>query len=518
MTKKFILLSSAVLLLSLPTSSRAVEVRAVRVASGLDLPLFVTAPPGDRQRLFILEQVTARIKSLRGSEVLSTPFLDLGPRVGNGGGEQGLLGLAFHPGYAQNGFFYVNYTDNDGNTVVARYQVSSDPDAAIFESEQILLRVDQPYSNHNGGMLAFGPDGYLYLGLGDGGSANDPGNRAQDGGTLLGKLLRIDVNGGSPYAVPPDNPFVNEPAVRDEIWALGLRNPWRFSFDRQTGDLFIGDVGQNAWEEIDFQPAGSPGGQNYGWRVWEGNHRTGRDGLSGVVPEVTAPIHEYNHEGGRCSVTGGYVYRGDSIPELRGTYFFADFCSGEIWSFRWDGMQMTEFQDRSAELDPGEGLDLGNISSFGEDGAGELYITDLYGGEVFKIVDPFLGLEPGNDPALPRGMDLRVRPNPFNPSTVISYELRAASRVSLRVYDTAGRLVKELVNGWRAAGSHEVTFDGSDLPSGVYLLRVETSGLKTAPTPGGAEGGSIGAGTASLTTQSLHPYSLEYGNPRRHGG
>jgi len=469
---KIILLMAALCLLAAPSGAQ--DVAAVRVASGLDQPLYVTSPPGDTSRLFIMEQVTARIKILKEGEVLSEPFLDLGPRVSDSGGERGLLGLAFHPNYAQNGWFYVHYTDNDGNTVVARYQRSpDDPDQAVYDSEQVLLTVDQPFSNHNGGMLAFGPDGYLYLGLGDGGSANDPGNRAQDGGTLLGKILRLDVDGGSPYAIPPDNPFVNEPEVRDEIWALGLRNPWRFSFDRETGDLYIGDVGQNAWEEIDFQPADSPGGENYGWRVWEGNHRTGRDGLSTVVPEVTFPIHEYNHDGGRCSVTGGYVYRGAALPELQGTYFFGDYCSGQVWSFRREGQQVIELQERTEELDPGPDLDLGNLSSFGEDAAGELYLVDISGGEVFKIVPPFPGRAPGEGPARPAGFGLRAHPNPFNPATALSYQLPTPGRVILRVYDPAGRKVRTLVDGWRAAGVHEVRFDGAALVSGIYLVRLE---------------------------------------------
>jgi hypothetical protein len=249
----------------------------------------------------------------------------------------------------------------------------------------ILLTIDQPYSNHNGGMIAFGSgDGYLYIGMGDGGSGGDPENRAQSDTTLLGKLLRIDVDGGSPYAIPVDNPYVGT-SGRGEIWAIGIRNPWRYSFDRATHDLYIGDVGQGIWEEIDFQPSTSAGGENYGWRLMEGNHcyNPPTDCDPGGL---TDPIHEYDHSGGSCSVTGGYVYRGAVMPFLRGTYLFADYCSGDIWSFDYDGDNLNNFTDRTAELDPPGGLTISNVSSFGEDAAGELYICDYADGEVYKIV------------------------------------------------------------------------------------------------------------------------------------
>jgi glucose/arabinose dehydrogenase len=364
---------------------QATQLTTVRVASGLSAPVFVTSPPGDFDRLFIVEQ-TGRIRILTGGEVLPNPFLDISDNVSYGG-ERGLLGLAFHPDYTDNGFFYVNYTDNDGNTVIARFSVSDDPNLADPSSDATILTIDQPYGNHNGGMIAFGPqDGYLYIGMGDGGSGGDPENRAQDDGQLLGKLLRIDVDGGFPYAIPPDNPFAGPGDPLDEIWAKGLRNPWRFSFDRETYDLYIGDVGQNLWEEIDFQPAASQGGENYGWRLMEGNHCYNPP--SDCDPGgLTYPIYEYSHGGSpfRCSITGGYVYRGSAIPDLAGTYFFADYCSNQIWSFRYVDGDITEFTDRTDELDPGSGMSIDDISSFGQDANGELYIIDL-GGEVFKIV------------------------------------------------------------------------------------------------------------------------------------
>jgi glucose/arabinose dehydrogenase len=367
------------------TNAAATGITTTRLASGLSSPIFVTSPSSDLQRLFIVER-PGRIKILRDGQVLTTPFLDIAGRVLSGG-ERGLLGLAFHPDYDSNGYFYVNYTNLSGNTVVSRFEVSADPDLADSSGEYILLTITQPFSNHNGGMIAFGPnDGYLYIGMGDGGSGGDPQNLAQSDSVMLGKMLRIDVDGGSPYAIPLDNPFAGPGDPLDEIWAKGLRNPWRFSFDRQTGDIYIADVGQSQWEEIDYQPASSVGGENYGWRLMEGNHcyNPPIDCDSGGL---TYPIYEYSHGGSpfRCSITGGYVYRGNAIPQLPGTYFFADYCSDQIWSFRYDGSNIIEFTDRTLELEPDSGRVINDISSFGEDGSGELYIVDL-GGEIFKII------------------------------------------------------------------------------------------------------------------------------------
>jgi glucose/arabinose dehydrogenase len=364
-----------------------------RVAQGLTLPLFVVAPPGDTDRLFIVEQrsgTSGRIKilNLHTGTVNATPFLTVnGVSTGN---EQGLLGLAFHPDYAANGFFYVNFTDSAGTTIIRRYMVSANPDVADPNSAYPILSISQPYSNHNGGWIAFGPDGYFYAGMGDGGSAGDPQDRAQDLNQLLGKMLRINVNSdGFPldpntnYAIPPSNPFVGLPG-NDAIWAYGLRNPWRPSFDRLTGDLYIADVGQGAWEEVDFQPASSSGGENYGWHCFEGNAPYDPNDCPPASPLVF-PIYTYSHAGGNCSITGGYVYRGSQICDLQGTYFFADYCSNNIWSFRYDGANLTDFRNRTAELAPGGGLSITSITSFGEDAAGELYVCDQ-GGEVFKIV------------------------------------------------------------------------------------------------------------------------------------
>lgn len=350
------------------------------VATGVSGALFATSPPGDFERLFIVEQNSGLIKILRGGQVLPTPFLNVRSRL-SVGGERGLLGLAFHPDYANNGYFFINYTNTSGHTVVARYSVTADPDVADFNSEEIVLTVNQPFSNHNGGCLGFSPvDGYLYIGMGDGGSGNDPGNRAQNGQELLGKMLRIDVD-DLPYTIPPDNPFVNVPAVRDEIWALGVRNPWRWSFDRDTGDMYMGDVGQNVIEEINFEAAGD-GGKNYGWRCMEGLRCTGLSGCTCNAPELTLPIHTYDHTGGRCSVTGGYIYRGSSMPLHNGTYYFADYCSRNIYSFEFDGQNIFNLRDRTSELGGGS---ISSISSFGEDASGEVYIVSL-AGSVHKIV------------------------------------------------------------------------------------------------------------------------------------
>lgn len=383
--RKLILIPAVLILLLSMEKAFSVELTTELVAQGFKDPLFLISPRGDTERLFILEQNSGQIKIIKNGEVLETPFLDIG-RLASQGGERGLLGLAFHPNYSENGYFFINYTDNRGDTVISRYKVSDDPDVADPESASVIMKADQPYSNHNGGMIAFGPDGYLYIGHGDGGSANDPKNISQDTKRELGKILRIDVDGGEPYSIPEDNPFVNDPEVLDSIWALGLRNPWRFSFDSKTGDMYIADVGQNKIEEISFQPAASKGGENYGWRCMEGTRCTGLDGCVCNSPELMGPIHEYTHSGGNCSVTGGYVYRGSAIPKLDGTYFFADFCSGNIWSFKWDGEKITEFKERKEELKPDQkGKSIRYITSFGQDADGELYILDK-DGDIFKIV------------------------------------------------------------------------------------------------------------------------------------
>lgn len=353
------------------------QLDAVPVASGFARPLFVTSPPGDA-RLFVLEQHTALIRIIAGGGVLPAPFLSLAGQITTGN-EQGLLGLAFHPNYSSNGFFYVNYTDTAGTTRVVRYQVSANPDVANPASAFEVMNFPQPFSNHNAGMMAFGPDGYLYIATGDGGSSNDPDNRAQTPTDPLGKMLRVDVDGGSPFAVPPSNPFVGLGTHDERIWAVGLRNPWRFSFDRGTGDMYIGDVGQNALEEINYQPSSSGGGENYGWKIMEGFECRGGGTACLPQPSLTLPVWDIAHPLAR-SITGGYVYRGAEIPHIQGHYFFGDFISAIVRSFRIQGGAAVDEQDWAADLG-----NIPNIASFGEDAAGELYICS-FDGTVYKIV------------------------------------------------------------------------------------------------------------------------------------
>lgn len=337
------------------------------VANGLNSPVGLAAANDGAGRLFILEQA-GRIRILRDGHLMPEPFLDIVSMVGSSGNEQGLLGLAFHPRFVENGNFYVNYTDLDGNTKIARFSVSVDnPDRADAASQEILLSIEQPYQNHNGGMAAFGPDGNLYLGLGDGGSAGDPQDNAQNLGSLLGKILRIDVDAADPYGIPSDNPFANG-SGQPEIWAYGLRNPWRFSFDRLTGDLYIADVGQNKWEEISFLRAGSAGRLNLGWDYFEASYLYEDSPPAAEV--FLSPVAEYTHEQG-CSITGGYVYRGAALPEWQGIYVFGDFCTGDVWGLLHTAS--VEWQTQVLYRN------VGRITSFGEDETGELYLVDRAG-------------------------------------------------------------------------------------------------------------------------------------------
>tara|TARA_Y100000589_G_scaffold41632_1_gene34975 strand:+ start:812 stop:4477 length:3666 start_codon:yes stop_codon:yes gene_type:complete len=352
----------------------------VQVKSGLGPLVEADAPPGDTSRLFVMEQTgRIRVLSLTDYSTIGT-FLNLAGQISTGG-ERGLLGLAFDPDYDTNGYFYVNYTNTSGNTVISRYRVSTDPNVADSGSETILKTINQDYSNHNGGCIRFGPDGMLYVGMGDGGSGGDPLNRAQDGGSLLGKMLRLDPDNPPTY-VPVDNPFVGDSDVRDEIWSTGLRNPWKFSFDRQTGDMWIGDVGQNAYEEIDFEPAGSGGGYNWGWRCYEGDAAYDTSGCSGSS-SYAAPIHDYNHSGGACTVIGGHVYRGCEVPQYQGLYFYAEYCADWIKVFRESDGVAVDFDDLSSEL--GWSGSNGAITSFAEGQSGELYVLTL-SGSIYKLM------------------------------------------------------------------------------------------------------------------------------------
>jgi glucose/arabinose dehydrogenase len=361
-----------------PTSPplESLNLSLTSVAAGLDRPTYLTHAGDGSDRLFVLEQ-PGRILIIQSGALNPTPFLDLTGLIEINGLEQGLLGLAFHPDYANNGFFFVDYTNDQGHTVIARYQVTDNPDVADPNSAKVLLTIEQPYPNHNGGQLAFGPDGYLYVGTGDGGSANDPQNNGQSLDTLLGKILRLEVDQGDPYGVPENNPFVNQAQVRPEIWSYGWRNPWRFSFDKATGDMYIADVGQNQYEEISVELAGAPGGQNYGWRFLEGSHCFDPPNCEPGSLGTVLPVTEYDHNQG-CSVTGGYVYRGARFPALTGIYFYGDFCSGKIWGLR---------RENDGSWSQAELLQSGiSISSFGQDEAGELYVLN-HRGEIFQVAN-----------------------------------------------------------------------------------------------------------------------------------
>ncbi|HEX5011886.1 MAG TPA: PQQ-dependent sugar dehydrogenase [Planctomycetota bacterium] len=373
----------------------------IKVAGSVNKPLWVGQAPGDDTRLFVVQQkATPSIQIFKAGVKNALPFLDLTGKVNTTGNERGLLGLAFHPDYANNHFFYVDYTSNlaGSPTIIERYTAldadTADPNSGL----PIFTSIADPQDNHNGGNIRFGPDGKLYLGLGDGGNFNDTGTghvaggNAQATNVMWGKMHRLNDDG----SIPTDNPFFGDANYVQSIWDIGVRNPWRWSFDRETGDLWIGDVGQDAHEEIDFEPFAS-GGHNYGWRCMEGFSCTGLSGCVCNDAALTLPIHDYGHGGGKCSVTGGYVYRGPALPDWNGIYFFADYCTAQVWSLVYDGVTAT-VTERTAELAPGGGLSLNSITSFGEDNDGELYVCDQGGatgtGEIFKMVPegPFTGL------------------------------------------------------------------------------------------------------------------------------
>jgi glucose/arabinose dehydrogenase len=368
------------------SSARAAELPTLALVSpvgGFSSPVGITHAGDGSGRVFVVEQ-GGRVRVIKNGSVLSSPFLDISARISSGG-ERGLLGLAFPYDYARRGYFYVDYTNPAGDTVISRFRRSaSNADAADASSEQVILTIAQPFANHNGGQLAFGRDGFLYVGMGDGGDAGDPGNRAQNPAQLLGKILRIDVETGRPYTytVPASNPFVSRAGFRPEIWALGVRNPWRFSFDRLTADLFVADVGQGAFEEIDFQPSTSAGGENYGWRIMEGTHCFNPNPCD--MTGLTLPVVEYGHGAGDCSVTGGYVYRAPTFPRMQGLYLYGDFCSGRIWGLRRENNAWTNTQLLDTSI---------SISAFGEDEPGNVYVASYGTGQIFQLVD--------NGPALP---------------------------------------------------------------------------------------------------------------------
>ncbi len=375
---RFISVSCVLILCACAPNSSAQDGVGLReFVSGVTQPTTITHAGDGSGRLFIAEK-TGRLRVVQDGTLLPTPFLDLSDKVSTNS-ERGLLGVAFHPQYVSNGRFFVNYTDVGGDTVVAEFRVSSEPNIADASSERVLMKIGQHRPNHNGGQIAFGPDAYLYIGTGDGGGGGDPRNDSQNTLNLLGNILRIDVDTppGVAYAIPADNPFVGNPAVLDEIWAYGLRNPWRFSFDSLTGDLWIADVGQNALEEINWQAANSVGGQNYGWRLMEGSacynpQQNCNDGT------LTLPVLEYRHGASTGkSVTGGYVYRGADIPALQARYLFGDFVSGRIWTGSREGERWVMRELLNSGL---------AISAFGIDEKNELYVADFGRGVIYRFV------------------------------------------------------------------------------------------------------------------------------------
>ena len=378
---------------------------SVLIADGYKKPVFITSYPNNAKLLYIVEQA-GLIKLINDGKKLSRPFFDINKRVVNPnrpGDERGLLGFAFHPNHTNNGKFYINYMDNDGNTIISEFSTNSEL-RANHKSERIILKLKQPYGNHNGGDIQFGPDGYLYISIGDGGKAGDPLNAGQDLSSLFGKIIRIDIE-QEPYGIPKSNPFFGQKDKREEIWAWGLRNVWRFSFDKQTGDKYLADVGQNKWEEVNFEPASSKGGLNYGWRIMEANHcydpkeNCPTEGL--IKPIIEYP-NDANHpafafriieelsfsetdvEG--CSVTGGYVYRGQKIKSMQGQYIFGDYCSGNIWTLKVVNGKAINFKNRTEEINIGGGEFTTYISSFGQDSDGEIYIID-YNGGIYKLIE-----------------------------------------------------------------------------------------------------------------------------------
>lgn len=431
-----------------------------------DQPVDIQSANDGTNRLFIVSQ-PGIIYVIENDAKTTTKkvFLDISDKVLYGG-EQGLLGLAFHPNYKNNGFFFVDYTiSNPRRTIISRFKVSSsNPDKADRNSEVILMEINQPYANHNGGQIVFGPDGYLYISLGDGGSAGDPQNNAQNLKSHLGKILRIDVNNFSEnknYSIPPDNPFKgNTNGLKEEIYAWGLRNVWRFSFDKLTGKLWAADVGQNLWEEIDIIEKG----KNYGWRIMEGFHCY-NPATNCNTTNLTMPIWEYGHndEGG-YSITGGYVYRGSNAKEIYGKYIYGDFVTGNIWALDYDGNNINNKLLFNTTY---------SISTFGVDESDELYFADYSSGKIYKFVGS-TGTDVGSTSFERKYQLSQNYPNPFNNFTTINYQIAERNFVTLKVYDLLGKELSTIINKNHLPGSYQIHFNAENLPSGIYFYRMNT--------------------------------------------
>ena len=438
----------------LTTISFAQTIGLQTFATGFSSPVAIVNA-GD-SRLFVVQRGGAiRILNANGT-INATNFLTLTSSTIVSGGERGLLGLAFHPNYSTNGYFYVNYTRaSDGATVIARYNVSANPDVADASSAQVLLTIAQPFNNHNGGSLVFGPDGYLYIGMGDGGSGGDPDNYGQNINSLLGKMLRIDVDSGSPYVIPAGNPYAGATPGADEIWAVGMRNPWKFSFDRQTGDLWIADVGQNAREEIN-KAASTAAGLNYGWRCYEANIPYNTNGCQSAS-NYFMPVANYALGNGNCSITGGYVYRGSTYPNFIGKYIFSDYCSNRIGWVENNGGTITW-----------SSLFTGNFVSFGEDINGELYVAGISNGTISKIIDTSLGTEDF------QRNGLSLYPNPAQHSVTLQ-NTSLLNLTQLSVFDMMGK--KVLHKSMNTVESTEISI--AQLSSGLYVVSVEEANGNT---------------------------------------
>lgn len=474
-------------------------------ATGFTRPVaLANSGVGGDGRLFVAQQ-SGQVKIIRADgAVVGTPFLDITSKVNSNANERGLLGLAFHPSYSSNGYFFVTYTNSAGSLVVSRYtKTANNPDLADPNTERIIITVPHPtYQNHNGGHIAFGPDGYLYIATGDGGSGGDPGNNGQDKNSLLGKLLRLDINNGNPYSIPSTNPFVGQSNVRTEIWSYGLRNPWRFSFDRQTGDLFIADVGQGAWEEVNMQVASGSGGQNYGWRCYEGYAAYNTAGC-GPASNYTQPITTYDHSNNRCSLTGGYRYRGSAYPTMRGYYFFADYCNGQLFSIT-PGSSNSWTQEIQGQYSV-------NPSTFGEDINGELYLASLSNGVIYR-----LQATTSSSDTTPPTVNLTAPANNASLSGTVAINATATDNVSVAKVDFIidGTIVNTDTSNpysynWNTTaalnGAHTIVAratDGSGNFRDSTTLNVTTNNTSVLPAPWqGRDVGSVAA-----------PGSAAYGN------
>lgn len=434
------------LFISLAVFSQEPMLELELFVNGLNSPLELKHAGDDR--LFVLEQ-DGRIKVINADGTVNpTNFLDLSANISSGG-ERGLLGLAFHPEYANNGFFYVYYTNLSGDSQISRFSVSADPNIADPASELEMLTINQPFSNHNGGHIAFGPDDMLYIAVGDGGSGGDPNNFSQNLGTLLGKILRLDVDLPAPY-IPADNPFIDNTAAQNEIWAYGVRNPWKFSFDSQTGDLWMADVGQGAWEEINRQPSTSAG-LNYGWRCYEGNAPFNPTGCP-PQSELIFPIAEYSRSGGNCSVTGGYVYRGSQYPVLQGLYFFADLCGNQIGTV-----------DQEGNLEFLGNFGASTITSFGVDVNNEMYVVAFSGGSIYKLKDTNLSID-SNEFA-----SIKMYPNPATSS--VSFDFGSTNITDISLIDIKGNLITTYKNHLAST----VSLDVSKYSSGFYFIELTSA-------------------------------------------